>query len=76
MLTTASVEGLRARPLEARPDRRSNVIWFITDISSGKEHEIEAEHDICLGFVDIRTSTFLSITARAEVRHAIMPGPP
>jgi hypothetical protein len=44
MLTTRFCCGLRARPLEARPDRNSGLIWFVTDLRSGKEHEIESEH--------------------------------
>ena len=31
MLTTLSDGGLRARPLEARPDRDAGLIFFITD---------------------------------------------
>jgi general stress protein 26 len=68
MLTTGSDCGLRARPLEARPERDAGVIWFVTDIRSGKEHEIEAEHDVGLVFVDAKDKAYLSITARAEVR--------
>ena len=48
MLTTRFDGGLRARPLEARPDRDVGIIWFVTDLRSGKEHEIEAEHDVAL----------------------------
>ena len=33
---------------------------------SGKEHEIEAEHDVCLVFIDPDENAYLSITARAE----------
>jgi general stress protein 26 len=68
MLTTAFDGGLRARPLEARPERDAGVIWFVTDIRSGKEHEIEAEHDVGLVFLDAKDKAYLSITARAEVR--------
>jgi general stress protein 26 len=68
MLTTRFEGGLRARPLEARPDRDTGLIWFVTDIRSGKEHEIEAEPDVCLVFVDPRDKAYLSITARAEAR--------
>src|ERR1035437_8860578 len=32
MLTTQFVGGLRARPLEARPDRDAGLIFFVTDI--------------------------------------------
>jgi general stress protein 26 len=68
MLTTRFPGGLRARPLEARPERGAGLIWFVTDLESGKEHEIEAEHDICLVFVDAADKVYLSITARAQVR--------
>jgi general stress protein 26 len=68
MLTTNSAAGLRARPLEARPHRSSGLIWFVTDFRSGKEHEIEVEHDVGLAFVDLKENAYLSITARAEIR--------
>jgi general stress protein 26 len=68
LLTTHSPTGLRARPLEARPDRATGLIWFVTDVRSGKEHEIEAEQDVGLVFVDTDAKAYLSITARAEVR--------
>jgi len=67
MLTTGSPRGLRARPLEARPDREAGLIWFVTDLRSGKEHEIEAAHDVCLVFIDPDEKVYLSLTARAEV---------
>ncbi|MFL6797259.1 MAG: pyridoxamine 5'-phosphate oxidase family protein [Xanthobacteraceae bacterium] len=68
MLVTSSASALRARPLEARPERESGLIWFITDLRSGKEQEIEAEHDVCLIFIDKEDRAYLSLTARAEVR--------
>ena len=68
VLTTRFAGGLRARPLEARPDRRSSIIWFVTDLRSSKEHEIESEHDVGLVFVDAKANAYLSITARADVR--------
>jgi len=68
MLTTHSAAGLRARPVEPRPDRAAGLIWFVTDLRSGKEHEIEAEHDVGLVFIDAKAKAYLSITARAEVR--------
>ena len=68
MLTTQFAKGLRARPLEARPDRDAGVVWFVTDLRSGKEHEIEAEHDVGLVFIDAKNKAYLSLTARAEAR--------
>ena len=67
MLTTRFADGLRARPLEARPDRGGGVIWFVTDLRSGKEHEIERNPDVGLVFVDAGAKAYLSLTARAEV---------
>jgi general stress protein 26 len=67
MLTTRSAVGLRARPVEARPDRAAGIIWFVTDRRSGKEHEIERERDVGLVFVDAKSKAYLSLTAQAEV---------
>jgi general stress protein 26 len=69
MLTTRFAGGLRARPLESRPDRDAGVIWFMTDLHSAKEYEIESENDVGLVFIDAKANGYLSITARAEVRH-------
>jgi general stress protein 26 len=68
MLTTSFPGGMRARPVEARPERDAGLIWFVTDLRSGKEQEIEAEHDVGLVFIDAKAKAYLSITARAEVR--------
>jgi general stress protein 26 len=60
--------GLRARPLEARPDRDTGTIWFVTDARSDKEHEIEVERNVEITFVDVKTNVHLSITATATPR--------
>jgi general stress protein 26 len=46
MLTTQFIGGLHVRPLEARPDRDAGLIFFVTDIHSAKEDEIEAKPDV------------------------------
>ena len=66
MLTTRFAGGLRARPLEVRPDRDHGRIWFVTDLHSGKEQEIESEDDVGLVFIDAREKAYLSIAARAQ----------
>ncbi len=68
MLTTRFAGGLRARPLQSRPDRDAGIIWFVTDLHSTKEYEIESENDVGLVFIDAKDNAYLSITARAEVR--------
>jgi general stress protein 26 len=67
MLTTQSSGGLRARPLEARPDREAGLLFFVTDIHSAKEDEIEATPDVGLVFIDSSDKAYLSITGRARV---------
>jgi general stress protein 26 len=67
MLTTQFSGGLRARPVEARPDRDAGVIFFVTDIHSAKENEIEAAPDVGLVFIDSSDNAYLSITGRASV---------
>ncbi|MBV8898135.1 MAG: pyridoxamine 5'-phosphate oxidase family protein [Acidobacteriaceae bacterium] len=66
MLTTQFAGGLRARPLEARPDREAGIIWFLTDVRSAKDDEVAASPDICLVFIDADEKAYLSITGRAE----------
>jgi general stress protein 26 len=68
MLTTRFAGGLRARPLESRPDRDAGIIWFVSDLHSAKEYEIESDNDVGLAFIDANANAYLSITARAEVR--------
>jgi general stress protein 26 len=68
MLTTRFAEGLRARPLEARPERSAGTIWFVTDLRSDKEREIESQHEVGLVFIDAKSAAYLSITARAQMR--------
>jgi general stress protein 26 len=67
MLTTRFAGGLRARPLDARPDRRDGIIWFVTDARAGKDDEIAAAPDVGLTFVDAKDKAYLSITGRASV---------
>lgn len=69
MLTTRFAGGLRARPVQPRADRAAGIIWFVTDVRSDKEHEIEAEHDVGLIFIDHAEKAYLSITGRAEVQN-------
>lgn len=69
MLTTQFADGLRARPLEARPDRGAGLIFFVTDIHSAKEQEIEARPDVGLIFIDANEKAYLSITGRADMIH-------
>ena len=67
MLTTQFAGGLRARPLEARPDREAGIIWFLTDVRSAKDDEVAASPHVGLVFIDAGEKAYLSITGRAEI---------
>ena len=68
MMTTRYQRGLRARPLEARPDRDAGVIFFVTDVRGAKDDEIAAHPEAGLCFIDQKQKAYLSLTGRAEVR--------
>jgi len=67
MLTTRIKGGLRARPLEARPDRDLDRLLFVTDVHSAKHDEIECWPEVGLVFIDHADKAYLSISARARI---------
>lgn len=67
MMTTHFPEGLRARPMEAKPDRDSGTIWFLTDVRGLKDDEVKADPEVCLTFVYPDEKVYLSITGEASV---------
>jgi len=69
MLTTRFAGGLRARPLDARPDHGAGVIFFIADQRGLKDDEIEAEPNVGFALIDPEDKAYLSITGRARVLH-------
>jgi general stress protein 26 len=69
MLTTTFAGGLRARPLEARPDRASHRLLFITDVHSAKRYEVKRWPEVGLSFIDTSEKAYLSITGKARIDH-------
>ena len=67
MLTTKYGGELRARPLDARPDRNENMIFFLTDVRGRKDDEISAKPDVCFTVTVPQDNIYLSITARAFI---------
>jgi general stress protein 26 len=72
MLATRFGGGMRARPLEARPDRETGVIYFVIDVRGLKDDEIKACPGVCFIVVDAPEKAYLSITGRAHVVRAPM----
>lgn len=67
MLTTQFPGGLRARPLEARPDRAADRLLFVTDVHSAKHDEIERWPEVGLVFIDPKEKAYLSLTGTARI---------
>jgi general stress protein 26 len=65
MMVTSFGGGLRGRPLEARPDRDSGLIWFLIDVRGLKDDEVEVDPNVCLTFVYPEEKVYLSITGKA-----------
>lgn len=65
MLTTVSERGLRARPLEARPDREAECILFVTDVRGSKDDELTRDHHAGLVFVDAGEKVYVSLAGEA-----------
>jgi general stress protein 26 len=67
MMVTRFAGGLRGRPLEARPNRDENTIFFLTDVRGLKDDEIENDAHVCLTFVYQPEKVYLSISGKASV---------
>lgn len=71
MMVTRFTGGLRARPLEAHPNREQDAIFFLTDVRGLKDDEIEREPEICLTFIDPAEKVYLSLSGEAVVTRDI-----
>lgn len=67
MMTTQFSDGLRARPMEARPDKDAGAIFFLTDIRGLKDDEIESDPNVCLAFIYAKEKVYLSVSGEAVI---------
>lgn len=67
MLVTRDGEKLRARPMNARPDRDANVIFMLTDARHHKDEEIARDPNVNLSFADASAQKYVSVTGKAVV---------
>ncbi len=69
MLVTHDGEGdhLRARPMGARCKADENAIYFLTSVESGKDEEVESNHNVCVAFADSKGQKYVSVTGSASV---------
>jgi general stress protein 26 len=69
MLVTHDGNGdhLRARPMAAHPSADENMIYFLTDVEAGKDHEVEGNSNVCVAFAVSKGQKYVSITGTADV---------
>jgi general stress protein 26 len=58
---------LRARPMAAHASSEENIIYFLTDVEAGKDHEVEANPNVCVTFADSKSQKYVSVTGTATV---------
>ena len=58
---------IRARPMDAHPDRAQDAILFLTDIRNHKDDEVEINDNVCLTFADNSGYRFVSVSGTANV---------
>ena len=62
MMTTCDGGRFRSRPMRGIARSEENAIVFITERSTRKPQEIEANPIACLCFVDVSSNTFISLS--------------
>ncbi|MBD8554350.1 pyridoxamine 5'-phosphate oxidase family protein [Rhizobium sp. CFBP 8762] len=67
MLTTVNDGELRARPMAAHVERDENMVYFLTDVDSHKDEEIEQNPQVCLAFADSKGQKYVSVSGTASV---------
>ena len=58
---------LRARPMSAHARRDEDAIYFLTDLRSHKDDEIEINENVCLCFGDNGSYKYVSVTGTANL---------
>lgn len=71
MLTAKRGDKLESRPMSAYVDRAERAIFFLTKLESEKTHEIEADEEVNLAFVDNDDRTYVSVTGHARVERNV-----
>lgn len=67
MFITWDGERQRARPLQANVDHDEHAIYFLTDVDSHKDEQVERYPTVTLAFADIPHAKYVSITGQATV---------
>jgi general stress protein 26 len=68
MLTTQDDDGtFRSRPMAATQTEFDGTLWFFTQASSHKVHEIDREHQVNLSYADPGGNRYVSVSGLATL---------
>jgi general stress protein 26 len=67
MATTWTNKGMRSRPLTAHVDTQAEQLYFIVPFDTDICHELLANDELHLSFVDLKAQNYVSITTSAIV---------
>jgi general stress protein 26 len=65
MLVTRHRDHMHSRPMHAFVRQTENAIYFLTDVRTHKEEQLEEDNAVCLTFVD--GAKFVSISGAAQI---------
>jgi general stress protein 26 len=68
MMTTRDDDGtLRARPMQTQSEEFDGTLWFFTQASSHKVHEIDHEHQVNLSYAEPGNNRYVSVSGTATL---------
>ena len=67
ILSTLDGKEIRSRPMAAHLEPIENAIYFLTDVRSEKDDDIEKWSNVGLAFADSKGQKYVSVTAEAVV---------
>jgi general stress protein 26 len=71
MMTTRDDDGtLRARPMQTQSEEFDGTLWFFTQASSHKVHEIDHEHQVNLSYAEPGNNRYVSVSGTATLVRA------
>lgn len=70
MLTTVDERGrLISRPMSTRSVDDNGDIWFFTATDTRKVDEVQADHEVNLGYLDLKGNRWVSVAGIAQLVH-------
>ena len=67
LATTAEDGSVFSRPMATQETRFQGELWFLTRQDSGKVDEIRHDAHVNVSYVDVKNSTFVSLSGKAQV---------